>query len=438
MKLSRTTRSFFRTMSTLPTHNQYFQVGGKDIWSFINETATAKAAKSGDGVANLGQGFFSYSPPQFAIDSAKEAFEVAADNQYAPAQGKPVLIESLVKHYSGELGYQLSKDQVLVTTGANEGMFAAFFGLLNRGDEVIVFEPFFDQYIPNIEMAGGVVKYVKLHAPKDFDTRIVDANEYYIDWEELENAITSKTKMVVLNTPHNPIGKVFSKEELTRIGNLAIKHNFVILSDEVYENLYFNIDSFPRIASFEDEELRRRVLFVGSAGKSFAATGWRIGWVIGSLELMPYVRAAHTRICFSSPAPIQVAVSKSIEIADSGDYFSQMREEYAVKYQILENAFKELQIPYTRADGGYFLLVNFKKVKLPDSYKWPDSIEGKPRDFKLAYFLIEEFGVVAIPPTEFYRSGELELQDCLRFAVCKDDRVLQDAARRLKGLAQYL
>jgi kynurenine aminotransferase len=424
-------------MSDLPKNNPYFSLGGKDIWSLINETAAAKEAASGEKVANLGQGFFSYSPPNFAIDAAQHAFTNASDNQYAPAGGKPQLIESLKNHYTSKLGYKVTNDQIVITTGANEGMLSIFFGFLSPGDEVIVFQPFFDQYISNIEMPGGKVVYVQLHPPKDFDKRTVDASEYTIDWNELENAISSKTKMIVINTPHNPIGKIFSYEELNKIGELAVKYNFLILSDEVYENLFYN-NEFPRIAKSNNLEIRRRTLFVGSAGKTFAATGWRIGWVVGNKELIPYVKAAHTRICFSSPAPIQVAVSKAIEIADSTTYFEDMRIQYKRKYEILQSVFDELNIPYTKADGGYFLLVNFNKVKMPE-LDWPELIANKPRDFKLAYWLIEEFGVVSIPPSEFYIPQDAEtMADCLRFAVCKDDEVLQDAVERLRGLKKYL
>lgn len=423
--------------SNLPTNNPYFSLGGKDIWSLINETAAAKEAKSGEKVANLGQGFFSYSPPEFAIKAAKDAFDQPMDNQYAPPQGKPLLVNQLQKHYSKKLGYELSNNQILATTGANEGMFAVFFGFLSKGDEVIVFQPFFDQYIPNIEMTGAKVVFAKLHTPEGFESKNVDGSDYFIDWDEFEKLITPNTKMVVINTPHNPIGKIFSKEELNKLGELAVKHNFIILSDEVYENLYYDAE-FPRIAASDNVEIKRRTLFVGSAGKTFAATGWRIGWVIGSEELIPYVKAAHTRICFSTPSATQVAVAKALEIADSNNYYENMRNQYKKKYEILQKVFEELDIPYTRADGGYFLLVNMKKVKLPE-LEWPELIANKPRDFKLAYWLIEEFGVVSIPPSEFYLPEDAHLiSDCLRFAVCKDDEVLIDAANRLKGLKKYL
>jgi kynurenine aminotransferase len=423
--------------SALPKNNPYFSLGGKDIWSLINETAAAKEASSGTKVANLGQGFFSYSPPKFAVEAAQKAFENAMDNQYAPSQGKPQLVNALAKHYSGKLSYPVTANNVQVTTGANEGMLAVFFAFLSAGDEVIVFQPYFDQYIPNIEMTGAKVVYAELHTPPTFSTETVAGSDYFIDWDELESLITEKTKMVVINTPHNPIGKVFTREELDKLGKLAVKHNFLILSDEVYENLYYT-PTFPRIADSRDLEVRRRSLFVGSAGKTFAATGWRIGWIIGSEELIPYVKAAHTRVCFSSPAPIQVAVANAITIADGNGYYAAMREEYKQKYAILEAVFDELNLPYTRAEGGYFILVNLAKVQLPE-LEWPEDIKNKPRDFKLAYWLIEEFGVVSIPPSEFYLAKDAhKIEDCLRFAVCKGDDVLHDAADRLKGLKKYI
>ncbi|GME91549.1 unnamed protein product [Ambrosiozyma monospora] len=351
------TTSSSTSTKPLPGHNPYFKLGGKDIWSLINETAAA-AEQSGKKVVNLGQGFFSYSPPQFAIDAVKRALDVPLNNQYAHTRGKPNLLKALAKTYSPHYERELSTDEIQVTTGANEGMYAVFTGLLAPGDEVIVFQPFFDQYIPNIEMTGAKVVYGKISPPADFDKRTVTGDEWTIDWEEFENLITPKTKMVVINSPHNPIGKVFNREELEKIGELAIKHNFYIVSDEVYENLYYG--DFVRIATLSPE-IARRTLTVGSAGKSFAATGWRIGWIIGDKEVIPYVTAAHTRICFSTPAPFQEGVASALNEALTNGYYEKTREEYIHKYKVFTSVFDELGLPYTKADGGYFLLVNFKK-----------------------------------------------------------------------------
>lgn len=425
-------------------HNPYFQQNPtqKDVWSLINETAAKAQQDSGKPVVNLGQGFFSYNPPQFAVDAVKHSLTKPQFNQYAPARGNPNLLNSLSKFYTKQFKRTVDPSELLVTTGANEGMFAVFFAFLTAGDEVVVFEPFFDQYIPNVEMTGAKVKYVNIKYPKKFDTENVTGDDWEVDWASLENAITDKTKIIVINTPHNPIGKIFNKEELHRIGELAIKHNLILLSDEVYENLYYQPE-FPRPATLASlPELAKRTFTVGSAGKSFAATGWRVGWIQGPANLIKYVTAAHTRICFSVPAPLQQAVSEGLELEASNHYFEKTRQDYVKKYEIFEKVFQDLGLPYTSADGGYFLLVNLTKLKIPDNYDYPEEIAARgTKDYKLAYWLIKEIGVVGIPPTEFIRPSERQgnpLENTLRFAVCKDDSMLVDAVERLGKLREYL
>lgn len=422
-------------------HNPYFhkKEGEKDIWSLINEAALTASSKPGaKPIYNLGQGFFSYNPPDFALESLNKAVEVPQFNQYAPTKGNPNLVKSLTEKYSQDFGYQVNSDQISVTTGANEGMLSIFFGFLTPGDEVVVFQPFFDQYISNIEMTGAKVRYVNLQYPKKLDNENVNGSDWEIDWEGLKNVINLKTKLIVINTPHNPIGKVFTTEELEFIGKLAIENNLIIVSDEVYDNLYYT-PKFIRPATLSTlPELKERTLTVGSAGKSFAATGWRIGWVVGPSELIKYVANAHTRICFLSPAPIQQAVSEAFTLAAGNDYFNTTRQLYIKKYSIFCQVFDELGLPYTKADGGYFLLVNLLKLKIPQDYQFPP--EYKTNDFKLAYWLINEFGIVGIPPTEFMRPEDRtgDLEKCLRFAVCKDDDFLEKVVERIKLLKEYL
>lgn len=303
-----TTTRAMASKSTDPTslHNPYFyqKPGQKDIWSLINETAAQAQQESGEPIVNLGQGFFSYNPPEFAINAVEEALTKPQFNQYAHARGNPNLLKQVAEHYSRSYGRAVGVDEVQITTGANEGMFAIFFAFLTPGDEVIVFEPFFDQYIPNVEMTGAKIKYVEIKYPKKFDNEVVTGQDWEIDWEGLNNAITDKTKIIVINTPHNPIGKVFTEEELYKIGKLAVEHNLILVSDEVYENLYYT-DKFPRPAALPQlPELAERTLTVGSAGKSFAATGWRVGYIQGPANLIKFVTAAHTRIWFLDSSTI--------------------------------------------------------------------------------------------------------------------------------------
>lgn len=426
----------------LPRQSSHIKSTNKDVWTIINEAAAKKAASSPESsVVNLGQGFFSYSPPKFAIDAAKVALDKPLLNQYAPPKGLPSLRNALSTAYSKSFQRELDPEsEIVVTAGANEGMYAAFTAFLDKGDETIVFEPFFDQYISNIQLPGGVVKTVPLIPPSNDGTDIVSSSEWKLDFEQLEKTISDKTKIIVLNTPHNPIGKIFSKEELLKIGQLAVKHNIIILSDEVYDSLYYT-NSFTRIATLSPE-LARLTLTVGSAGKTFSATGWRVGWVIGHPELIKHVTAAHTRIVFTANTPLQQATADAFNQAQVNTYFKDNVESFKKKYEIFKSVWDELGLPYTVPDGGYFLLVNFNKVdfdSVEKTIEFPDDIKHRPKDFKLAYWLIQKFGVVSIPTSEFYGKENEHLgENYLRFAVCKDDHLLKKAVEKLRGLKEYI
>ena len=292
------------------------------------------------------------------------------------------------------------------------------------------------RYISNIEMPGGVVRYVPLQPPKDGATKVTSAADWSLDIAALEKAITSKTRMIVLNTPHNPIGKVFSKEELQAIGSLCVKHNILILSDEVYDRLYYV--PFTRIATLSPE-IGSLTLTVGSAGKNFYATGWRVGWLLGPAYLINYVSAAHTRICYSSVSPLQEAAAVGFERADEEGFWEASKTDMQSKMRRFCAVFNELSLPYSEPEGGYFVLANLGKVNLPEDYDFPAHVKDRPRDFKMSWFCIMELGVAAIPPTEFYTDENSRLgEDWLRFAVCKNDDVLESAKERLRGLKKYM
>ncbi|RAL61532.1 hypothetical protein DID88_009571 [Monilinia fructigena] len=367
----------------------------QDVWSIVNEAAAASPKQP---IVNMGQGFFGYNPPKFILDAAKAALDKVDCNQYSPTKGRPRLKQAIADSYSPLWGRKLNPDtEITITTGANEGMLSAFMGFIEEGDEVILFEPFFDQYISNIEMAGG---------------------KNSIHFAELEAAITPMTKMIVLNTPHNPVGKVFSKEELFKIGELCVKNDIIILSDEVYDRLYYT--PFTRVATLSPE-IERLTLTVGSAGKNFYATGWRVGWLIGPPYLIEYVAAAHTRICYSSVSPLQEAAAVGFEEADANNFWDSAVTEMKGKMDLFNEVWKELDLPFSDPEGGYFVLVNMKKVKIPSDYPFPDHVMNRPRDFKLSWFLIHEVGVAAIPPTEFYTDKNAHIgEDWLRFATVKN------------------
>ena len=285
-------------------------------------------------------------------------------------------------------------------------------------------------------MPGGVVRYVPLQPPKEGATKNTSAADWAIDMTALEKAINPKTRMLVLNSPHNPVGKVFSKSELEAIGALCVKYNIIILSDEVYDRLYYV--PFTRIATLSPE-IAALTLTVGSAGKNFYATGWRVGWLIGPEHLIKYVSAAHTRICYSSVSPLQEAAAVGFENADQEGFWESSKKEMQSKMTRFCSIFDELDLPYSKPEGGYFVLANLGKVKLPENYDFPAQVKDRPRDFKMSWFLIMELGVAAIPPTEFYTDENAHLgEDWLRFAVCKNDDVLDGAKERLRGLRKYI
>lgn len=294
----------------------------------------------------------------------------------------------------------------------------------------------FSRYISNIEMPGGVIRYVPLQPPPHGSTITTSAAEWTLDITALEKAINPKTRMIVLNSPHNPVGKVFSKPELEAIGALCVKNNILILSDEVYDRLYYV--PFTRIATLSPQ-IADLTLTVGSAGKNFYATGWRVGWLLGPEHLIKYVSAAHTRICYSSVSPLQEAAAVGFERAEAEGFWDTSKKEMISKINRFCAVFDELGIPYSQPEGGYFVLANFSKVNLPKNYDFPEQVKDRPRDFKLSWFLIMELGVAAIPPTEFYTDANAWMaEDWLRFAVCKDDEVLEGAKERLRGLKRYM
>lgn len=258
---------------------------------------------------------------------------------------------------------------------------------------------------------------------------------------------------------HNPVGKVFTEPELQRIGDICLKHDLLILSDEVYDHLYYV--PFTRIATLSPD-LYNHTLTVASAGKAFHATGWRIGYLIGPQPLIKNVSAIHTRICYSSVSPLQEAVAVAFEKADENGFWEHSRQEMKGKLRLFCEVFEALGLPvsvfpssthgdlgkilhtnksskYTEPEGGYFVLVNLSRVQIPSDYSFPAHIEQRRRDFKLCWFLIQEIGVAAIPPSEFYSDDHAHIgEDFLRFAFCKEDEVLEMGKQRLLKLKRYI
>lgn len=366
------------------------------------------------GAVNLGQGFPDFDGPKEIAQAAIEAINGGV-NQYAVGQGAPQLRTAIAAHSKRFYGQVLDPaTEIGVTSGATEAIFDAVLALTNPGDEVVLFEPFYDSYLASVQMAHAVPRFVRLRAPNATHA------QWWIDDAELEAAFTSKTKLVIINTPHNPTGKLFTRAELERIGELTRKAGAVLLSDEVYEHLVFDDGKHVRPATlpgFSDFTLT-----VSSGGKSFSFTGWKVGWHLGRRELVAAVQKAHQWVTFCSAAPLQAAIGKALELPDS--YFQGFVDSYTQKRGFLSAALRKAGFEVLPCAGTYFLMARTDRHRR----------DGED-DVAFCRRLLVEHGIAAIPPSVFYSPEHApHVHGMARFAFCKTQPVLEAAADRLAKL----
>ncbi|KAH8988583.1 PLP-dependent transferase [Lactarius akahatsu] len=403
----------------------------QDVWSIFN------AANLPSDCLNLGQGYMNFAPPKWITDAATEALNTVGANHYSHPKGRPRLRKAIKQFYGSQFNRDLDvESEILVTSGANEGQYSVFVAFLEHGDEVIMFEPFFDQYLPSVTFNGGKPVYVPLHPPSRDITKPT-SNDWTIDFEELRAAVTPRTKIIIVNTPHNPVGKVFTRTELEKIAALAEEFNLLVMADEVYDCLVFDNKEHVRIATLPG--MWERTVTVGSAGKSFAATGWRVGWLIGPASIISPTLAATTRIVFCSNSPLQEAAAAGLEQAVEHQFFENQLKEYQERRDIFVDALDQLGVTYTLPEGTYFVLMDSSSVKFPDDYPFPKTVLGRGRDFRACWFIAMEIGVSSIPVSEFYCEEHMSLgENYIRFSFCKDLDTLKAAAARLQNLKKYL
>lgn len=355
---------------------------------------------------NLSQGFPDFDGPPELLDAAVEAIRSGA-NQYARSMGQPALVRAVAAHQA--LHYDLDYDpmsEVGVHSGATEGLAAALLGLLDPGDRVVLLEPFYDSYPACVALAGAVPEYVTLRFPS-FD----------IDLERLEEALTG-ARMLVLNTPHNPSGRVFTRDELEGVARLCRRHDVLVVADEVYEHLWFDGASHVPIATLEG--MRERTLTISSAGKTFSVTGWKIGWATGPAPMIAAAQAAHQFLTFATSTPMQAAVAAFLDrVGDA--YFDGFRAEYAARREFLVGALRGAGFDVAVPAGTYFVLADFSALHDGDDVSFVKDLVTRRR-------------VAAIPPSFFYVREPDEGRRLVRFAFCKRMETLEAAAARLEGL----
>ncbi|MFF5040048.1 pyridoxal phosphate-dependent aminotransferase [Streptomyces nigra] len=391
------------TSSSRPLLNRRLAEFGTTIFAEMSALALST------GSINLGQGFPDTDGPEEVREAAVRALRDGRGNQYPPGPGVPELRAAVVAHQERRYGLSYDPDtEVLVTAGATEAIAAALLALVEPGDEVIALEPYYDSYAACIAMAGGTRVPVTLR-PHD--------GAFRLDLDELRAAATDRTRLLLLNTPHNPTGTVLTRAELTAIAELAVERDLLVVTDEVYEHLVFDDAEHIPLASFPG--MRERTVTISSAGKTYSFTGWKVGWVTASPALVTAVRSAKQYLTYVSAGPFQYAVAEALSLPDS--YFDDFRADMLAKRNILAGGLEEAGFTVYRPAGTYFITADIRPL-------------GESDGIAFCRTLPERAGVVAIPTAVFYDHRD-QGAPFVRFAFCKQTHVLEEAASRLKTLS---
>jgi len=372
---------------------------GTTIFTVMSQLAVEHKA------VNLGQGFPDFEGPQALRDALAAAMN-GGRNQYAPMTGVPALREQIARKTERLYGRKVNPDtEVTVTSGATEALFAAIAAVVRAGDEVIVLDPCYDSYEPAIELNGGRAVHVALD-PRDFSP----------DWQRIADAVTPKTRMILVNTPHNPCGSVFSAADLDALAELSRKHDLIVLSDEVYEHIVF--DGADHQSVLRHAELAERSFVVSSFGKTYHCTGWKVGYCIAPRALSAEFRKVHQYLTFCTFTPAQVAFADMLE-RDPQHYL-----DLPAFYQAKRDRFRDLlagsRFRLLPVGGAYFQVADYSALDDRD-------------DLAFCEWLIKQAGVAAIPISAFYETPPAE-QRLVRFCFAKNDATLEQAAERLRAL----
>jgi N-succinyldiaminopimelate aminotransferase len=370
------------------------------VGSTIFAEMSALAVRTGS--VNLGQGFPDEDGPAEVIEAAVAALR-GGRNQYPPGHGTPELLDAVIGHQRRHYGLELDRSQVVATTGATEAIAAALLGLVDPGDEVVVLEPYYDSYVAMIQFAGGVRRPVTLRAP-----------DFRLDRDELAAAVTDRTRLILLNTPHNPTGTVLTRAELEAVAEVAIERDLVVVTDEVYEHLTYDHEHVP-LATLPG--MFERTVTISSAGKTFSLTGWKIGWASGPAELVAAVEGAKNWLSFSSGAPLQPAVAVALDRHDA--FHQALAKDLRERRDRLCTGLAALDMQVYEPAGTYFVTTDVSAYGHADG-----------RAFCTA--LPELAGVVAIPSQVFYDDVN-EGRHLVRWAFCKQRDVIDEGLRRLGG-----
>lgn len=357
------------------------------------------------GAVNLGQGFPDTDGPREMLEAAKAAID-GGRNQYPPGPGVPELLAAVADHQARFYGLTVDpRSEVLVTVGATEAIAATILALCEPGDEVVTFEPYYDSYAASIALAGAVRRTSVLRFP-----------DFSVDEESLRAAFSARTRMVLLNTPHNPTGKVFSRAELDLICSLAREFDAWVVTDEVYEHLVFGAAEHVPVATLPG--MWERTLSISSAGKTFSATGWKVGWVTGPPAAVAAVRAVKQFLTFVGSGPFQPAVAVALGLDDQ--VYAGLASSLEAKRDLLVAGLQSAGLEVSVPDGTYFVIADAAPLGAVDALTFCRELPGRA-------------GVVGVPVSVFHDDVDAA-RTLVRFAFCKHDDVLHDAVSRLSRL----
>jgi kynurenine--oxoglutarate transaminase/cysteine-S-conjugate beta-lyase/glutamine--phenylpyruvate transaminase len=396
---------------------------------------------------NLGQGFPDWDPPAFAMEAMSKSIDPSAGrnaNQYARSYAHMPLAKVLAEDYSVRLGREINPaTEIATAVGCTNALYCALQGMIGPGDEVVLLEPAFDVYIAQTKMAGGTPKFVPLRTNDNVGNDVSANEKFILDFDELEKSINDNTKVLLLNTPHNPTGKMFNMEEMEKIADIIKRNPHVtVIADEVYEHIVFDPVTSPHISFASLPGMFEHTLTLSSSGKTFSATGWKIGWACGPPHLTGAVTSVQQWVNFSAPTPNQDAIAqcliKAREPYEGFDTFYQwVAAEYKRKRGLLINALKTAGMDPIEPNGGFFIMADTSKIDFPASYREEKTVampcDPMPRDWAMSRWMTKEVGVTAIPPSAFYDVGSVHLaENLLRFAYCKGDDTILEAEKRFE------
>jgi aspartate/methionine/tyrosine aminotransferase len=369
------------------------------------------------GAINLSQGYPDFAAPQAIKDAAKAAID-AEHNQYSVTWGIKPLREAISQHYARHYELEVDPDKnIVVCCGATESMIAAMLAVVNPGDEVIFFEPYYESYIPNCHITQSTPRFVSLRPPVEGEAHgLAETGAWWFDPEELRAAFNNKTRVIIITSPHNPTGKVFNQTELELIASLCQQHDVIAVTDEIYEFITYDGRQHIPIATLPG--MADRTITISGMSKTFSVTGWRLGYAVASEDLMVSIRKAHDFMSVCAATPLQHAAVAMLNLGD--DYYAGLKQSYAGKRDFMINTLREVGFKPVVPQGAYYTMTDFSAVSDQD-------------DISFGLRMAKEIGVACVPGSPFFSRPELA-RNIVRFAFCKKPETLEAARERLRVL----